>query len=81
MRLTYWIPVTLLALMQAGGGFRYGLLRQGITEGDVILLYAQKYLADHAASGQAGTAGLSDCAETRLRRPAPHNPGRDACRS
>lgn len=62
MRIAYWIPVALLALMLAGIGFRYGLIRQGISETDVITLYAQKYLADHAASGVAGIAQTSDCA-------------------
>jgi len=67
MRIAHWIPVALLALVLAGIGFRYGLIRQGITETDVITLYAQKYLADHAAAGQAGRAltsraKASDCA-------------------
>ncbi|MFY1711683.1 hypothetical protein [Tritonibacter mobilis] len=61
MRIAYWIPIAVLALVLAGIGFRYGIIRQGITESDVITHYAQKYLADHAVAGAAGRAKLSDC--------------------
>ncbi|WP_416368099.1 hypothetical protein [Tritonibacter mobilis] len=62
MRIAYWIPIAMLALVLAVVGFRYGLIRQGITETDVITLYAQKYLGDHADSGALGSAQISDCA-------------------
>jgi hypothetical protein len=62
MRIAYWIPIAVLAVVLAGIGFRYGIMRQGITESDVITLYAQQYLADHTASGGAGIARISDCA-------------------
>lgn len=62
MRLLWWVPISLLALMLAGIGFRYGIIRQGMSEGDVIAAYATRYLADHAAAGFAGQAQTSDCA-------------------
>lgn len=61
MRIAYWIPVILLTLLLAVIGLRYGILRQGIPETDVITLYAQRYLADHAGSGRPGTAQVTDC--------------------
>jgi hypothetical protein len=61
MRIAYWIPVALLTLLLAVIGLRYGILRQGITETDVITLYAQRYLADHAGSGRPGEPQVTDC--------------------
>jgi hypothetical protein len=61
MRVIYWGPFVLLTLILAGIGFRYGVMRQGITETDVITLYAQRYLADHAASGLEGVPRTTDC--------------------
>ncbi|MEL0436002.1 hypothetical protein [Phycobacter sp. K97] len=61
MRIAYWIPVILLTLLLAVIGLRYGIQRQGLTETDVITLYAQRYLADHAGSGRPAAAQVTDC--------------------
>lgn len=62
MRLLWWLPISVLAFVLAGIGFRYGILRQGMSEGAVIAAYADRYLADHAGAGLSGTARASDCA-------------------
>ena len=67
MRVLRWVPIGILALLLAVIGFRYGVIRQGMSESDVITLYAQIYLADHAGSSAAGRASSSDCSA----RPAP----------
>ncbi|WP_420005832.1 hypothetical protein [Arenibacterium sp. LLYu02] len=61
MRLLWWLPISVLALGLAGIGFRYGILRQGMSEGAVIAAYAERYLADHRAAELPGQARLSDC--------------------
>ena len=62
MRLLWWLPISVLALVLAGVGFRYGILRQGMSEGDVIAAYATRYLDDHQAAALVGQPDLSDCA-------------------
>ncbi|WP_293573195.1 hypothetical protein [Phaeobacter sp.] len=60
----FWAPFVLLTVLLAVLGYRYGGLRQGLTETDAINFYAQRYLQQHAEAQMPGTAAPTDCFAT-----------------